>query len=754
MNSKNRLFLLNVLKGACEVKNFKKIAFWSTPVLLALALFCSNPTDQTLKWRSKIELPVSNQKFIVGKELNHLIKLDSNLAITGTGDTNPDGTNSIIQPVGFTFHQKDSMIMEQTQEVMGEKVFSDNLGPLPLSGLAPMTLKIPLIAGAVNANVPLSINDTIKYPQVRSVSFHPQSGSLLIKISDSSDVAIDNISVTITSLSGSQAVLAGSLEANQSTTISYPVAGQTMDSTIAFLVTGTIRAPGTVAAGQSLQVTVMTDSVTALSAIVKDSAIAFTKVFTNHYKITDTVAIDYVDCGNGFYNYKMNNASGLDVNLSMIHENIWRQDFCTNRANQITSLADLSSVGLTKSDSDSYFWGNRAAGAQVLPFNAHANSNIGILDLSLKRLFPEWDTIKQQSISTVHYYVSTRPSGKWDTVSAGDSVVFTISPDHVDYQQMYGTVMAAYQKDGDPRTDPIQFPWRKSVKDSLKGRFFLNSAYVLSAMDIALPDSAFIDSFRIKFTAFDPKTPAVACSTFSVFHNVHNKSRLADSIDITKIVNLFPDSISTRVHAEIPIGTKMLIVNNMQSFGQVQGGMRMKGDMQDSLKAPLGWSVSNDLIMDLGTGFFAIPQGLDVFKRMKDRIAAFEMTLTNRSNVDATVYALVDPKPGRRSLLDSLTTAQICSMVFAPAGTAEDSGYVNLLGSQGVLIPARDSVTEDSININDRQMNSILQTDTCYWRWMLKFYKKSSDVLLDTDNVYIKSRIRIEGVNSMNNIVQ
>lgn len=737
------------------MKNLKKIAFGSVPVLMALALFCSNPTDQTLKWRSKIELPVTNQKFKVGKEMNGIIKLDSNLIITGTGDTFPDGTDSIIQSVGFAFSQKDSMSMEQTHEIMNEKVFSDNIGPLPLSGLQPVTRKLPLAAGAVNVNTPVSLKDTIQYKQIRAVTFHPQSGPIKIKITDSSAAALDNVSITLTSLAGAAAVSGGSIEVNQSATISYPVAGKTIDSMIAFQVTGTLRAGGTVAAGQNLQITVITDSVTAISAIVKDSVVTFSKVFTNHYKITDTVSIDYVDCGNGYYNYKMNNATGLDVNLSMVHENVWRKDFCTNRPDQIRSIADLAAANLTKADSNSYFWGNRAAGSQVLPFNAHANSNIGILDLSLKRLFPEWDTVKQQSVSTVHYYVSTRPpTGKWDTLSAGDSVVFTISPDHVEYQQMYGTVKAAYQKNGDPRTDPIRFPWRESVKDSLRGRFFLNSAYVESAMDISLPDSAFIDSFRVKFLAFDPKTPAVVCSTFAVFHNVHNKSHLVDSIDITKIVNLFPDSISTRIHAEIPVGTKMLIVNNMQTFGQVQGGMRMKGDLEDSLKAPLGWAVTSDVFMDLGTGFFAIPEGLDVFKRMRSRVAAFDMTLTNHSNVNATLYALIDPKKGRRNLLDSLTTSKICSLLFSPAGTAEDSGYVNLFGSQGVLIPARDSVVDNSVEINERQLNSILETDTCYWRWVLKFYKKSSDVLKDTDNVYIKSRIRIEGVNSMNNIVQ
>ena len=45
--------------------------------------------------------------------------------------------------------------------------------------------------------------------------------------------------------------------------------------------------------------------------------------FSNAYRLTDMVDIDYIDVSEGAFAYSLTNHTNLELRLKMIHENVW-----------------------------------------------------------------------------------------------------------------------------------------------------------------------------------------------------------------------------------------------------------------------------------------------------------------------------------------------------------------------------------------------------------------------------------------------
>jgi hypothetical protein len=82
------MYECSVSKGACEVKKIFKIAAKSTPFLLVLSLFCANPENKDVKWRTSVDLPITaSQKFYLGAMMDTLFFNKQQVLVTKTYDT-------------------------------------------------------------------------------------------------------------------------------------------------------------------------------------------------------------------------------------------------------------------------------------------------------------------------------------------------------------------------------------------------------------------------------------------------------------------------------------------------------------------------------------------------------------------------------------------------------------------------------------------------------------------------------------------
>ncbi|NLG19178.1 MAG: hypothetical protein GX556_17785 [Fibrobacter sp.] len=721
-------------------KNFFLLA------LTGMFLFnCANPVDDPLKWRTKVELPVTNKAFNLGEELLNLFDFDSTMDLLKVKRTYENSIKELLpdtikgDTMVFSVLQSDTAVFENHQDSLDEKLYHATIGPIPISGANDLNavFPIPAVAG------PFSVPITIDIDSVYQIVFYDTAANVLnITLSNPSLLSsIDNVAIDVAGL-GSGNV--GTIPAGETRTAQIDVRGKVLNHTAVVTLSGT--ADG--APGNSLGVQMTLNGLLASSLSVDDHLINLTMQFENAYKLTDTLDIDYIDITVGFFEYSLTNNTDLELRMRMVHENVWIKP-------DMEILNINRSEDLGRADSNS-FWGDmNNAETVVLP---RTKQDFKALPLSATRIYPEWDPVKEESVTKVHYYATTgTPKGDTLTLSSSDSLVFSIRTLSFKFEDFEGTVMAPYNKTGDTIKIPIDIPWGdNSVRDSLRGKFVLQKVYGDVQVQTGIPEGAFIDTMMINFAWYSPDSAHLVDSANTRFDNVCKDSSFLRSLDVTRVTNLYPDSIAICTKMYIPRGSRMRVVNDLSvndpDYNKMIGRMIIHVKTDYRLNADLDWQVNGPINMDLGSDRFAVPEELQFVRKLEDRRAQFNMYVSNNSNLNLNLFALVAPQ----TLIDSLNSMEANRMysLITTEGAAEALGYVNLLGAGGLRIPPRNAdAVYNSIDLSHDDLETILSSDTCGWRWMVRFAEQGRDAMSDTDFVKINSWIHVNGINNTDSLL-
>ena len=102
-------------------------------------VFCSNPTRENLRWRTAIELPVSNASFVLGQQFQDLFEAIKDLkdfSMRGIDSFTVDSmADSGAHCIAFSKTNRDTISFQQKQDTLGSKTFQVSLGAIPLSSL-------------------------------------------------------------------------------------------------------------------------------------------------------------------------------------------------------------------------------------------------------------------------------------------------------------------------------------------------------------------------------------------------------------------------------------------------------------------------------------------------------------------------------------------------------------------------------------------------------------------------------------------
>jgi len=156
--------------------------------------------------------------------------------------------------------------------------------------------------------------------------------------------------------------------------------------------------------------------------------------------------------------------------------------------------------------------------------------------------------------------------------------------------------------------------------------------------------------------------------------------------------------------------------------------------------------------LDLGGSRFSVMEPLRFIKKLESRLVTMNLKIRNSSNMHMRLYSLIAPRK-LIDTLDSMSTNDFVKLARSK-GNSEALGYVNFFGSDGVFVPPRDSTFENNVVLDHNQLETILNSDTCSWRWLARLEPQPRDSLMDTDFLDIRSKLRIEGINSVDSLVQ
>ncbi|MBN1576152.1 MAG: hypothetical protein JW913_06365 [Chitinispirillaceae bacterium] len=733
--------------------NKRNLAFLGLAALAGVVMNlmqCANPVDDPpLRWRSNIEIPVSNEKFIIGEELDNLFEFeDEDVDILNVLQRYYDDPSQ-LQPdtitgdtVIFSASKTDSSEFESHEEAFEDKEFHVNFGPIPISGAPEQhdTLPLPAIGGSFSSPI------TVMLEKVYEIGFAAvPENTLSVELSNLGETPITNVFFGI---KGIDTIPVGTIDSGSSATASLPVAGKTITHTAEFFVSGT-KAAG---AGDSIAIGFSLNGLTADYLKVDDHLVNFTVEYVNPYELTDTVDLDYIDVGDGFFRYSIMNYTGLNLKVSGIHEHMWRTSFVESR--DITRFEDLG--GLDSADSSQGFLGRITSDVQT-DIDAYQERNFSTQNLSACRLFPEWSDSLKKSVTKVKYIVSSgKPSGDTITIRSADSLLFTISTLDFKFKEMQGILTESYERQSDTQKVAINLPWNNSVKDSLRGRFILEKVWGDILVGTMMPERSFLDTLRLEFIAFAPELPATKDSMFTALTNVTRDSTFFRTIDITDVANLYSDSVAIAVRVYVPKGTRMRVVNDLDvhdpDYERFIGRMIIHVNTDYHLNAKLDWEVQGMVNMDLGSSRFEMAEAFRFFHKLEDRSATFEMWLRNNSNLNMSLLALVAPD-ALMDTLDSLTMNEVYAFLKDSAAAVQN-GYVNLFGDTGISVPKRDTASEqyNVVLLNDQQLETLFGADSLNFRWWIQFREQDRDALIDTDYVYMKSRFGLQGINNTDSL--
>ena len=751
------------------MKAVKKLKWKIEGAVIFVASFillwqCANPTSKQLRWQSVIDVPLTNDSFFVGQQMTNLN--GQNITVLRSGrsakDTGVyyDTTNPVMllpdtmkgDTVVLSLLQNDSVSYELRQDSMQSKNFHPIVGPIPISNAPVYSVMVPLPAGSftISANTPLS--------KITAILFDSTSPAMPVTITNNSAATITSLAIAMLGTRSSC-----SLGPNSSITLQVPVAGKMISNGI---LPDTIQ--GSAAAAANITVSFNCNGLLASYIQAMDSLITFSKVVTNDYDLTDTLRVDYVDIQTGSFIYVFHNFTTIPMQINITQLNLWLTSYCVE--NSLVSVASLTAANAVGLDSSFYF-GQATSGSQrVDPGVALTTMNSLKTNLSGLRLFPIWNPDSNESVCRVVYTVSNvPPTGATETLWADDSMLFTISAPKFKFQEMAGTVMLPYVRTGDTAKVAVPYPWNSASSDSLRGRLSLNKVWADIFLKPNLPDStspttpgAFIDTLGINYSIFIPAKPSVPpVDSNATLHNVVNDTifRLAPT-NITNLVSQFPDSMYIAIGVKVPVGTHVRVVNDPNApdnnptspnYNLYMGEMFVKANVTARMNLVLAWQVDSSTSLDLGTDRFKMPKATRYITKMDGIQATVHMTTLNKSNFYLNLYALMASK-AHMNALDSLPLDSVWAYI-ADTGRAHSAGYIDLLGSTGAQIPARDSTAVDTVILNEWQIDSILLADSASWRWEARLLPMNSDALIDTDFVKIRSWMHLVGNNNMDSLI-
>ncbi|MBN2037254.1 MAG: hypothetical protein JW768_10975 [Chitinispirillaceae bacterium] len=738
--------------------------------------YCANPVDEPpLKWRSAIELPVTNDTFYVAQEFRKLFKevekekidiLWSGRDAVNFGWAYSQFPDSLFKDTVqgdtavFSVLRIDSISYEVHEDSMESKLFHPMLGPITIANVGPLADTLPLPVNPAD----FTISADIPLPKIYQVSFNAGSPDLVVTVRNNSTVPV---TCTLTVFNSVVRPL-GDIAPGETQTANVPVTGYSVNGTLPVRVQGTAAT----VAGKELVVSFNVNGLVADYARIDRSLISFKKYFINDYKITDTVNIDHIDIGDGYFHYSLRNYTDLNIAIRATHQHLWFSTYCIQ--NDIQSIAELGTAGIDSSKFDGQLAGEGTDSISgVTSVFRHASYIFNKKTLAAHRLYPQWDpnyypatdstSAKGASVTRVIYEVSPSPlafGSDTVTVSAGDSIVFEISSPYFKFTRFLGTVMEPYKRSGDTQTVAVPFPWNESSKDSLRGKFILQNVFGDIFLKPRLPVpldtfQPFIDTLQVQYTLQNTRDTTVRSEATSKFIHVINDSLFRQQADLTDIVNDWPDSMQMKVDISVPVGTRLRAVTDLvptdPDYNKYIGRMMIKALTTVRMNAVLHWEVLDTANLDMGSGKFAVPQALRYFNKMDRKFFSFNMNAYNNSNVYMTLYALVAPY-ALIDTLDSMSVNQSWNLVQDTV-LARSMGYVSFLGPDGIGIPPRSSAQADSVVLNDWQIRQILGSDTCGWRWHARFLPMNPDALHDTDYIKINSWMHMEGDNNMDSLL-
>jgi hypothetical protein len=726
------------------------------PILILLlsiiALQCSLPSNvEKTAWRAQVTLPIGIMEYSAEELLG----------------ISEDKQDTLALMMLDTFAVK----LERELFKLDSIHFDEKLGALKMQKSIPVVVSLgPHLNGQAYNAVPFYDTSDQTVQNIYHIVFDSSSRPLLIHMHNAyAEATLDSIVVWIADKGA--IVTSGfldSLPPGDSAILPVAVSGKSIDSIILIGVRATIRGNGAkFSAEEGLEVTFLLDGMTVSEATILDSLLILPYCYRDSFAISDTFSIDYMDFDTSKIEYKIRTSSSVNIAVTAEMVNLWDMSFCKKKCILNHSLIAENTVRSDSADPFSYRGG--IIFSDTLGKSGSMETG-GFFTLGPARLFPVWNSATHESECYLRFITVIMASGRRITINKKDFIKADVDLNSVSYGSLYGMFQYQMCDMGETISLTPLLPWKKSISDSLRHKLKLNSVKGLMEIRSNMSDSTRIDSALLNFRISDAcSSSSFLASSSLTIHNLTKKSVQKTDIDLTNLINEFPDSLVFSYISLFPAGSRLFLTNEHDIFkSKNHDNFKLGIIINVSTHIPLDWEMADTAIVILEDSKIPMDSSLKDFNVMRDMEIGLTIRIGNMTNLSGVLYAIAAADSDGKilcGLREDQVDPEICD--------SEARGrFIDLLGKDGLTIPERCKAADAVVSIKASERDSsasvnienvimspeqyiiigppkterILKARELFIRWKLIIPKKRRDALIHGDKIVIASSFRVKGV--------
>ncbi|MBN1980288.1 MAG: hypothetical protein JW795_02070 [Chitinivibrionales bacterium] len=701
-------------------------------------LQCSLPSNHDpLRWKIALSLPMVKDTISVSQHLNEIaIK-------NGTVDTTALVTALYTDSTDFSVEIGDHLRFNdvQTTRFMGP-LRLQNVDSIREVLLFPFTGPVTVSQSFQVASGPVAIT------HVYSVTFDESCQELSLVVSNQSAVACSTVTVTLRNNSGTVVASTSTplLAAHQTKSLMMSVADRLLEPPVIISVSGVaVGGTGSINAGEGIVVSFQLNAMTASAARLLDSCIVLNALYHDSVGVSDSVAVDYCDIDTLAMRYQISCKNGITASVIASMAHTWDRTFAENK-----NIVSCAAIGSKATAGDSLLYIRNIIVHDTIGQSA---TTVGQTILKNVRLFPVVQQRTMFSIIPCVYVFMTIPANKVVTVNKNDTIAFNLQSQSPRYRAFSGTTRFPLSHNKSNQSIAVTYPWRQSVIDSIKGKLRFSRCSTRLAMAMIMPDSSRIDSLRLRTKIFTVFSSGDTARKDTAFISVMPRSIYRFALDVSSLINAFPQTVSFTIETTIPARSRIRMVNRFSGSIPVPSRpdtFPLTFKTRYTMSVPFITAVTDSIVTTLESLEFAVPHKEYAFlQKIINPRYTFESNLSHSLNGGyATLYGLAASKRFKRELM-ALAENEIDSSVVH---TQKGRHFFHFLGGRGLTVgPATESVSQTSL-YDSASLAKLLSDDTVSVRLRLLLPTASSIILTKKDYIALWSCLHIEGIGSMDSL--
>jgi hypothetical protein len=215
------------------------------------------------------------------------------------------------------------------------------------------------------------------------------------------------------------------------------------------------------------------------------------------------------------------------------------------------------------------------------------------------------------------------------------------------------------------------------------------------------------------------------------------------TIDITNLINTWPDSITFDTRLRLPSGTGVSMYNSKDLNGNYTSLLTIDLAVNWTITIPISWEITDTIRTELEISKQSLKtEELEWVKKLHNPRLQIALDAFNQTNLNFALHALGAAGAYEKELM-SFPESCIGTDDFEDR---KGNHLFTLFDDEGLHLARRGEQTTTMIHLDERGINALLSEDDCLIRWFLIIPPGKADALLAADYLELKATGVIDGI--------